>query len=129
VNPESIRHLQAAARNQVIAETMLQRPHPGVDPPPDDWIITMLFYSALHLIDAYTISVRNEKAHTHQFRNRLVKSDALLSQIADEYLLLGDFSRTARYTPMTRFSESLLHQASDQLEAVREVIGRELGNG
>lgn len=86
----------------------------------------MLFYSALHLVDAYTTNVRNEKAHTHHFRNRLVKSDTLLSQIADEYLLLGDFSRAARYTPMARFSESMLQQAFDQLEVIRQVIDREL---
>ena len=63
-----------------------------------DWSVTSLFYSALHLIDAWLDdSVRPAHPANHTQRKRLIQTDPVLRLIGSEYLHLEDRSRDARY--------------------------------
>jgi hypothetical protein len=126
VSPESLVLLQSSTRNQTIAQFLLQSKDLRVDPAPNDWVITMIFYGALHAIDAYAIEMLGENPRTHRYRNWLVRSDPMLSGISTEYLRLGELSRTARYNPLPEFSPSIVRQAFDDLEFIPQVVSETL---
>ena len=61
-----------------------------------DWAVVVLFYSALHYVDAF---LDTEEIHprTHTERNRLVSRKHQISDIYPNYLSLHDRSIDARY--------------------------------
>lgn len=64
-----------------------------------EWVVTVAFYEALHLLEAYWAYAGDlGKAHTdHNTRNDLVRSDPRLRAVAVEYKKLFDASIWARY--------------------------------
>jgi hypothetical protein len=67
-----------------------------------DWAATLLFYTALHLVDAYAIYVRLllPDARGNVFRSHLDREEFLLQsleEIFDEFVALSDLSRDTRY--------------------------------
>jgi hypothetical protein len=126
VNPRVMLHLDAAARNQTIAIEMLNRFDPGVTPPHDDWVITLAFYSALHLIDGYFVATHGSKPTSHRQRDRLLVDASTLSSIAREYITLRTYSEMARYQPLHSFPPYAVQEAFDLLEEIRELVTTEL---
>ena len=62
-----------------------------------DWIITVYFYIALHLIDAY-LATNSIHPPTHHLRDSYIRRDPRLHVIYGDYRYLEDLSRDARYT-------------------------------
>jgi hypothetical protein len=65
-----------------------------------DWIVTVAFYSALHIVDAvlfYTQNGYNKHGRTHDKREEIIKSDRRLDKIWDYYRPLLNESIIARY--------------------------------
>ena len=62
-----------------------------------DWEITTLFYSAIHLVNAYFLLATNKKPNTHDKRKKLIESE--LNSIYRDYYSLECLSRKARYEP------------------------------
>jgi hypothetical protein len=122
VNPQSSLHLDAAARNQTIASQLLYQVHLDIEPVPDDWAITVLFYSALHLVDAYLLEVHGTKPSNHTDRNRSVQTEQILNIVSEEYASLYAMSRTARYRPLATFPPNAVQQAFDQLDVIQLTI-------
>lgn len=122
MSPRADLHLNAAARNLTIATEMRDRFNAGVEPTHRDWVITIVFYSALHLIDAYAVEIMETKPRNHQQRNQLVRTDHVLASIAGQYLSLSTASRTARYQPLASFQADDVQQAFDQLTDVRQLV-------
>ena len=61
-----------------------------------NWAIVFLFYSAVHLINAYAIAKHpNKQFHSHQERDEYVKDN--LRVIYNRYDILEGASRNARY--------------------------------
>lgn len=86
--PELDRHLPQAERNESAADAMATLPnrHP-------DWEVTMLFYSALHYVDAF-LATRGLHPRTHFERNDLLSN---LTDISEYYHILFMRSMNARY--------------------------------
>jgi hypothetical protein len=61
-----------------------------------DWAVTMLFYSAVHLVDAY-FAGKNSHPPNHQSRETDIQRNGSLSDVYRAYLQLKDWSRAARY--------------------------------
>jgi hypothetical protein len=68
-----------------------------VNPTFEDWEITTLFYSALHLIDAYIMKLGLQRRHDHPGRNQLVRTDPRFRPIWHEYNRLYILCRAVRY--------------------------------
>ena len=100
----------------------------GVSPSHDDWIITVVFYSAVHFVDCFIVERDLDKPRSHVQRDRMIESNSLLSHLAFEYFSLKDLSQSARYQPLMPFSRYTVQQAFDQLDTVRQTLADELGN-
>ena len=61
-----------------------------------DWKITILFYSALHIVDDYLVANFLPKPHFHHARDKLVREN--LDHIYNSYRKLYRLSLEARYT-------------------------------
>lgn len=82
------KHLQQWKHNRRFAKT--------IDAIYRDWQITVIFYTALHLVDAALASLGVTVAN-HDMRNDQVKNNGAFQQIRQEYLHLYRISRVTRY--------------------------------
>ncbi len=69
-----------------------------------DWVVTVMFYSALHYIDAYLARVWGIHPETHGSRIRSVQRISQLRPVLNYYTALSFGSIEARYHPK-RFTE------------------------
>lgn len=69
---------------------------PGFNTPTlyEDWGITVLFYSALHLIERELAKLRMHSPNHEGRKNEILKR---FSEIYDEYQILYDYSIRSRY--------------------------------
>jgi hypothetical protein len=63
-----------------------------------DWQVTVIFYAALHAVDA-ALAKLNVKVADHEKRNDTVKSNGSFVEIRDAYMDLYRISRITRYDP------------------------------
>lgn len=62
------------------------------------WQVTVIFYTALHVVDAALASLGVAVSH-HTDRNEQVKNNGAFSAIRNQYLNLYRISRVTRYDP------------------------------
>ena len=114
--PDFQQHLLRAKQNEVLAREL-----PKVDGFYVDWAITVLFYSALHYIDAY-LAGKNKHPRNHQVRDEEVEANGAISDIFEDYRRLKDMSRSAPYQiadyPVAKFD-----YASSRLEKIKKHLG------
>jgi uncharacterized protein (UPF0332 family) len=90
--PQRHEHLKRAQENEKLAHALKKLRTPsGVD-----WAITVLFYSALHYVDAF-LAGKNCHPLTHEDRNDEIEANGSLAEIANDCRRLEDLSREARY--------------------------------
>lgn len=99
-----------------------------------DWLVTGLFYCALHYVDAYlaTRSIHPKKHAGPNQRNDQVDHMPEFLRIRPHYRALSDDCRDARYgfhpTGMRKFSVSEIQQLRDcDLAAIRAHVLQLLG--
>lgn len=86
-----------------------------------DWIITIMFYCSLHLIEKYIGQETNKHDMKHYQRGKFVNSETFLKSIADEYNTLYSESVRARYNcekitgEDVEFANTLLKRIEDKL--------------
>src|SRR5437660_26588 len=86
-------HVDQAERNERLYR-LLQQDQAGWT----DWQITALFYSAVHYVDAYLVSIGEPEPRSHEARALAIARIQLLRQsVAIHFTALKDFSRDARY--------------------------------
>ncbi len=74
-----------------------------------DWAVIVMFYEALHYVDAYLSTKGHIRIDDHRQRNELV--DKHLKDIAAIYIdLFYKESRKARYYPFYRFDNSRVNE-------------------
>ncbi len=89
--PSSARHVQQALHNYAVYQYLNASSQPATD-----WQVTMLFYAALHYVDAY-LGKMNVHPRSHEDRDAYVSVVADLRRVASSYLQLRDRSMDARY--------------------------------
>jgi hypothetical protein len=62
-----------------------------------DWVVTALFYAALHYVDAYLAKRWNQHPPKHRTRDSTIGKEVELRKIYNEYALLKNDSINARY--------------------------------
>lgn len=89
--PTRSEHIEQYRRNLTVAGVLESQQH-------FDWCVTVLFYAALHLADAWLSTHRNAPAaDNHGQRNQMIRGDARLNPVWRQYRTLKDYSFDARY--------------------------------
>lgn len=109
------KHLKWARDNESLAETFSLIDHFDAD-----WCITVVFYAAVHYVDAY-LAARDRTVGDHSEREHAIAHDAILSQIFGQYTELKRMSREARYQ-MAEYSEPEVKKAKRFLETIKTII-------
>jgi hypothetical protein len=85
------------------------------------WSITMLFYSALHYVEAYFTAVRGFGCKHHFSRATEIQNDPRISSLFPDYRLLENLSREARYD-ITTFNAGDLRCAQRCFDTIKSAI-------
>lgn len=87
-----------------------------------DWIVTIAFYSALHLIDQFIVSQNSSfKPDDHKKRNNLVGRVDKLKPIREEYLSLQLDSHYSRYSCI-EFNKEMAEKSIKKLEKIETLL-------
>lgn len=90
LNPE---HIAKAERNEKFADTVSKTAYL-------DWAVTIIFYAALHYVDAI-LAVSAIHPDNHTQRDDAIGTNATLLTVRSEYRILETLSQNARYRSMT----------------------------
>lgn len=116
-------YLQQAAKNAELAAFLRQEKSEYLD-----WAVTCLFYSAIHLVNAYlshrhlTIPRRHTTKGGLVGRSNIVQTDKVLGSIYFDYRALDDESRDARYELKKPTEEDYDKYLLARLNAIRAFI-------
>jgi len=89
--PQKSEHLKKAQHDEQFVSSLDLQTTPYLD-----WIITGMFYSSLHYVEAYFATLR---AHSpdHRTRDSAIRRDQNIKAVFDDYSELKNFSINARY--------------------------------
>ena len=93
--PNEARHLSQAEKNERLSHAIASLS--AQSEPFTDWEVTSLFYSALHLVDAFFDHSQGYHPKGHQDRAFLISKATQLRSISVKYLDLYQRSLDARY--------------------------------
>ena len=99
--PSVTQHLSWAENNEGLVEIFRT-----TDSFEINWAIPVVFYAAVHYVDAYLVRFR-QRQHDHFGREREVQIDPYLSTIWKDYRRLKNLSRAARYECAPYFLKEL----------------------
>jgi hypothetical protein len=85
------------------------------------WSITILFYAALHYVEAYFVSKRGFGCKHHFSRATEIQRDPKINSIFNDYAALENLSREARYD-VSCFNEEDLKRANTCFENIKSAI-------
>lgn len=112
--PNRQEHIARARDNEKLAYTLDLETGLGVD-----WAITMLFYSALHYIDAYLANAGGGIPWNHDLRDKAIKDNGSLSDLWQTYRDLKNLSQNGRYD-IASYHKSKLQKAQEKLDIVKK---------
>ncbi len=110
-------HLAKAQQNELFASELGLSSGVHID-----WTITILFYAAVHYVQAY-FATRGKTFHMHRSRDSALGRDPNISGIYQDYRELEHFSRQARYElPSGRLTELDVSYMKTCLNTVKAAI-------
>ena len=111
------RHLAQAEYNESFAEE-IKHDHP-------DWAIVVLFYAALHHVDACMLKY-GYKPENHEARFNAMAKIPALKGIYSDYRALSDYSRNARYDMKKFNTEDVTYAQENFYAAVKAAVKKDL---
>ena len=120
--PNSAEHMRKYNLNKIVLTEALDRCNKSHY----DWITTVCFYSALHIVEA-KFAKKNIDHKNHKDReNEMRESDLFNRKLTDKYKMLSTYSKIARYGPgsidSTLVSCSLQYLKDIEDEILPEVV-------
>jgi hypothetical protein len=114
--PTRDEHINRAEENEQMAKAMDLSKGVNVG-----WAITIIYYSALHYVDAY-LEVQSIRPPNHEERDARVNSK--LKDIYNEYRYLKHKSREARYS-IANYTKENFYSACPKLSKIKTyILGR-----
>lgn len=110
-------HLARAQSNLKFAQSFDLKTSPYID-----WVPTLYFYAALHLVEALLLHKDRVTGGEHKERWILIKEKSYLRGIKDQYHTLKDRSEDARYRLITFTSTSIQEKIIPLYEAIEKHI-------
>lgn len=90
--PSKDQHVKKASENEVFAGRLDTHTQASIN-----WKLIVLFYTALHYVEAYLAKALNQHLHVHTTRDSVVNRETHLRAIRTEYAHLKYFGFNARY--------------------------------
>lgn len=90
-----------------------------------DWAVTVLFYCALHYVEAWFCRKLDRHFTNHGDRNQAV--NRFLTTIAGGYLRLYNRARLARYEQFAMSSTDFGRLSSDDFAPIEQLVAGDLG--
>jgi len=113
--PTQTQHLKKAKENESLAATMNL-----AVPAASDWAITMLFYAAVHYVEAF-FSKAGQHLKRHKLRVNAIQANPRLRPIYLDYRELQTYSETARYQAVF-FTAADVVPVRRHLESVKKLV-------
>ncbi len=120
--PPRDQHIQRAVDNEDFYHRRLDLREP-ID---RSWGVVVLFYAALHWVDAY-LATKNIHPADHHVRDQYVGMEANLRRIGPSYQLLEDRSRDARYQLLPFTAPQIQDLETNHFVPIRDHVKRLLG--
>ena len=117
--PTADEHIKKAARNENFAEFLATKTKYI------DWAVTMLFYAALHYVDA-VLAASSIHPSKHAERKDAIERNDTVKRVYSEYRALETTSVNARYYAMP-IDESDWHAVKPQFDTLRSHLRNRLG--
>ncbi len=114
--PSKKEHLIKADNSESLSLHSLDPANPAAA----EWALTMLFYVALHYVEAY-FSLKGEHYKNHGPRDAAIKRDPTLGVIYRDYRELYVYSREARYEAVS-FTFSDIRDVTPHLNNIKNKI-------
>jgi hypothetical protein len=118
--PSRADHIARAEENEAFAKSLDQ-----AKPLYVDWGITVLFYSALHYVDAY-LAIKPLHPPNLDARDTAIQNNGSLSPIYKDYRRLKDQSRAARYE-IPNFDRSQFSAMNQRFENIKTLVLSKMG--
>ncbi len=109
-------HIAKAEGNEGVAD--------GIQPTSSariEWKLIIMFYAAMHYVEAYLAKEANEHLRSHTTRDKWMVKEANLNKIADSYNHLKFYGYNARYE-VSDFNAKDVSHAEDYLAHIRTEI-------
>jgi hypothetical protein len=90
--PTKDQHVKKATENEAFANRLDTNTQASIN-----WKLIVLFYTALHYVEAYLAKHLNQHLHVHTTRDSVVSREARLRMLRTEYAHLKYFGFNARY--------------------------------
>ena len=118
--PSRASHLGQADKNERLAIAIAE---PDKFPErATEWEVTMLFYSALHLVDAFLDQSQGIHPISHRSREWYVSNVTQLRPIVSQYMNLYERSLDARYRLISISAEQISRISQDVFQPIRPHI-------
>ncbi|MGG4504200.1 hypothetical protein [Paenibacillus polymyxa] len=92
-----------------------------LDTPPNDWLITMAFYAAVHLIEGIIVQTVPKGTGDHKIRKEYINRIAKLKPIGPFYSTLENYSHKSRYQCKT-FKKEEVDKILGYLKAIQDKL-------
>lgn len=108
-----VEHIEKAEHNEAFCLSIEETPYL-------DWVVTGIFYSALHYTESY-LAIKGEHPNNHPIRNNIIEDDPNLGWrfYVKMYKPLRDDSYEARYKIRTFAPEEVHNDIIPLLEAIK----------
>ncbi len=113
--PNQTQHLKKATENESLAASLNL-----AVPAASDWAITMLFYAAVHYVEAF-FSKTGQHLKRHKLRVNAIQANPKLRPIYLDYRELQTYSETARYQAVF-FTAADVVPVKKHLENVKNLL-------
>jgi len=107
--PSKEDHQELADHNQDLIDHLVKSGNSFAD-----WVCTVAFYKALHVVEAVFDHIQSYHAYDHSSREEALKRENRYSKICTHYLALKEASQIARYLK-TYSGKAHHHRFSDYL--------------
>jgi hypothetical protein len=117
--PSIQEHIAKAKANELLAAKLMTDGQ-------NDWAVTVFFYASLHYIEAY-FAITNMHYTAHSRRSDNMIDDAVLVNVHDQYRLLEEASKRARYEARPFSPNEVKQNIVPLLEEIKTYLGKHFG--
>ncbi|MFN8634146.1 MAG: hypothetical protein U0893_09840 [Chloroflexota bacterium] len=103
MDQKTLNHLQIARRNRDLARALLAQSE--LEPEPWEWVAVVVFYAAVHYVNAYLWKRYHLAPRNHDERTHGVHHDPAIAHCSGSYDVLRDTGFYARYSDSFVLSE------------------------
>jgi hypothetical protein len=114
--PNKDEHIKKAEENEAFVSTIQPNSQPEID-----WTLVILFYAAVHYVEAYLFVKWGTHVRSHTTRDKYFGKEASLKKIFASYSHLKYYGYNARYE-VSGFTKTDAQDAAKDLAAIKNVL-------